>query len=121
VTRRQYYELVLRYDPEAFEGVHRDRFCAALLAEGVEIEGFFYHPIHRDPLFHVTADEWPMIRERYGERITAESHHLPHCDRAAYHELLWVWHPMMTGGSKDVDDILTAIVKVRSHLDELRS
>jgi dTDP-4-amino-4,6-dideoxygalactose transaminase len=121
VTRRQHYELVLRYDQEAFGGVHRDRICAALAAEGVEIEGFFYHPVHRDPLFHVAADEWPMIRQRYGDRITADSHCLPNCDRAAYHELLWVWHPMMSGERADVDDILTAIVKVHRHLEELRT
>jgi dTDP-4-amino-4,6-dideoxygalactose transaminase len=120
VTRRQCYETLLRYDREAFEGVHRDRVCAALLAEGVEIEGEFYHPIHRDPLFEVTADEWPMIRERYGDRITADACHLPHCDRAAYDDLLWVWHPLLTGTRQDVDDILTALVKVRDHLDELR-
>jgi dTDP-4-amino-4,6-dideoxygalactose transaminase len=119
VTRRQYYELILRYDPEMFGGVHRDRVCAALAAEGVEIEGLFYHPIHRDPLFHVTADEWPMIRGRYGERISADSCVLPNCDRAAYHDLVWVWHPMLSGEKRDVDDMLQAIDKVRRNLDEL--
>lgn len=120
VTRRPQYELLLRYDAEAFTGVHRDRFCAAVTAEGVEIEGLFYHPVHRDPLFVVTADEWPMIRERYGERIAPECNHLPHCDQAAYHDLLWIWHPMMSGTRRDVDDVLTAIVKVRDHIEELR-
>jgi dTDP-4-amino-4,6-dideoxygalactose transaminase len=120
VTRRQYYEVIFRYHPEQMRGVPRDTFLKALLAEGVEFEGdTFYPPMNRDPLFAVTADEFPSIRERYGDRIRPESFSLPVAERAAFHESVWVHHSLISGPSEDIDDILDAVAKIKEHLDEL--
>jgi dTDP-4-amino-4,6-dideoxygalactose transaminase len=121
VTRRQRYELLFRYDTEFWDGVHRDKVCAALLAEGVEFEGDeFYPPMHHDPLFTVTADDWPMIRERYGERITPEAFHLPIAEKVGWHEAIWIHHSLLTVEPEDVQDMLDAVVKVRKNLASLR-
>jgi dTDP-4-amino-4,6-dideoxygalactose transaminase len=120
VTRRQRYELLFRYDTEFWEGVHRDKVTAALLAEGVEFEGDeFYPPLHRDPLFHITADDWPAIRERYGEKISPEAFHLPIAEKAGWHEAIWIHHSLLTVEPDDVQDMLDAVVKVRKNLASL--
>jgi dTDP-4-amino-4,6-dideoxygalactose transaminase len=120
VTRRQRYELLFRYDTEAWKGVHRDKVCAALLAEGVEFEGDeFYPPMHKDKLFNITADEWPAIRERYGDRITPDAFHLPVAERVGFDEAVWVHHSLLTVEPEDVQDMLDAVVKVRDNLDAL--
>ncbi|MCP2261259.1 L-glutamine:scyllo-inosose aminotransferase [Streptoalloteichus tenebrarius] len=121
VTRRQYYEVLYRFDPEQWAGVHRDRVLEALLAEGVEFEGItFYPPLHRDSLFTVSAEDWPMIRDRYGDRMGPEDFHLPVSERAAYDESVWVHHSLLTGPATDVDQILEAVAKVRRNVDALR-
>lgn len=121
VTKRQKYELLVRFDTSAWGGLHRDRVLAALLAEGVEFEGdTFYPPMHRDPLFHVTADDWPAIRERYGERITPESFHLPVADKVGLDEAVWIHHSLLSVEPEDVQDMLDAVAKLRDNLDELK-
>jgi dTDP-4-amino-4,6-dideoxygalactose transaminase len=121
VTRRQCYELLFRFDTEAWEGVHREQVLAALLAEGVEFEGdSFYPPLHQDPLFHVTADEWPAIRDRYGERITPEAFDLPVAERVGWDEAVWVHHSLLAVEADDVQDMLDAVAKVRDNADVLR-
>lgn len=121
VTRRQRYELLFRFDTQAWKGVHRDRVLAALLAEGVEFEGdTFYPPLHRDPLFHITADEWPAIRDRYGDAISPDAFDLPVAERVAWDEAVWIHHSLLTVEPDDVQDMLDAVVKVRDNLEALR-
>jgi dTDP-4-amino-4,6-dideoxygalactose transaminase len=121
VTRRQCYELLFRFDTDAWSGVHREQVLAALLAEGVEFEGdSFYPPLHQDPLFHVRADEWPAIRARYGERITPDAFDLPVAERVGWDEAVWVHHSLLSVEPEDVQDMLDAVEKVRENADELR-
>lgn len=122
VTRRQIYELLFRFDTEAWDGLHRDEVMAALLAEGVEFEGnTFYPPIHLDPLFHVTAEDWPAIRERFGERISRDAFDLPVAERVGLDEAVWIHHSLLSVEPRDVQDMLDAVVKVRENLDPLRA
>ncbi|QEU90636.1 DegT/DnrJ/EryC1/StrS family aminotransferase [Streptomyces kanamyceticus] len=120
ITRRQYYEVIYRFDPAAWEGLHRDEVLSAILAEGIELEGdAFYPPVHKSELFAVDAVHWPMIAERYGDRIGPDSVDLPVADRAAADESVWVHHALLTGDDKDLGDILEAVAKVRDNLREL--
>ncbi|XTZ15622.1 DegT/DnrJ/EryC1/StrS family aminotransferase [Micromonospora echinospora] len=121
VTRRQRYELLFRFDTEAWDGLHRDKVLEAILAEGVEFEGnTFYPPMHRDELFHITADDWPAIRERYGEKIEPDAFHLPVAERVAFDEAVWIHHSLLSVEPEDVQDMLDAVVKVRDNLGALK-
>jgi dTDP-4-amino-4,6-dideoxygalactose transaminase len=122
VTRRQRYELLFRFDTQAWDGLHREQVLAALLAEGVEFEGdSFYPPLHQDPLFHITADDWPAIRDRYGERISPDAFDLPVAERVAWDEAVWIHHSLLTVEPADVGDILDAVAKVRDNLPALKA
>ena len=44
--------------------------------------------------------------------------HCPVAERAADKEMIWLPHEVFLGTTSDVDDIITAIEKLRAHLDE---
>ena len=120
MTTRTAYQLVHRYDPEAFGGVHRDIFLLALAAEGIDMDGTFYIQLQDNPLFTITADEWPLIRERYGDRITGSNVCTPVAEKAGYHEAVWMHYPYFMGTTEDLDDVVAAIQKIQDNLDELK-
>ena len=124
ITRRGAYQLVIRYSPEAFAGISRDRFIEALAAEGVEMDGDFYVPLPQSPLFDARTDQWPMLRERYGEGIRAPETlaklSFPVAERAASQESLWLHHSSLMGDRAHRDAIVEAVAKIQKHAEELR-
>ncbi len=119
ITRTGNYQVILRYDPAGFGGLKRDRFADALTAEGIEVDPYFYIPLYQSPLFTVTAKDYPMIRERYGDAITNDSVSCPVAEKAAYHEALWIHHPLFMGTHRDMDQIAEAIRKIQRNASEL--
>ncbi|NLH50833.1 MAG: DegT/DnrJ/EryC1/StrS family aminotransferase [Myxococcales bacterium] len=120
LTRQHHYQFIFKYHKEGFKGLSRDKFLAALEAEGIEFDGPFYVAIPGRPIFPVTADYYPAIRERYGEAITAE--HAADCpvtQKAAWEEAVWVHYPYLMGGQEDIDDIIKAIKKIQENVGEL--
>jgi dTDP-4-amino-4,6-dideoxygalactose transaminase len=120
VTRPAAYQVVMRYDARAFKGVHRDRFLEALCAEGVDLDGTFYVPLYQNPLFHARSDEWPMLRERYGEGVFGADVHCPVAEKAAWEEAVWMHYPHLSGTAEDVETIVEAIRKVQRRAEDLR-
>ncbi len=121
ITSFACYEFILRYSSEACSGVHRDRFAAALNAEGIPCDPYFYTPIYHRDLFPLRAAEYPCCRDRYGDELDPHSVSCPVAEKAAYHEAIWFHHHLFMGDQKDIDDIVEAIRKVRDNIDELRS
>lgn len=119
VTRMACYQVVMKYDKTAFKGVHRDRFLEALEAEGVELDGSFYVPIQQSPLFDARSDEWPMLRERYGDTVFGADVSTPVSEKAAYEEAVWMHYPYVSGTRKDLEDVVEAVAKVQAHAEEL--
>ena len=113
------YQVVMKYDKDAFKGLERDKFLEALKAEGVEFDGAFYVPVYQSPLFNVTADEWPAIKERYGDSILGAKVRCPVAEKAAYEESVWMHYPYLMGSRRDVQDIVEAIKKIQDNVDEL--
>lgn len=118
-TRQTFYQLVMKYESGNFKGLHRDRFVAALEAEGVEFDGSFYVPVYQSPLFNVTADEWPIIRERYGDGVWNAGISCPVAENAAYNESVWMHYHYFDGTREDIDDIIAAIKKIQNNVKEL--
>lgn len=122
-TRRGYYQYILNYDAQQFQGVHRDRFLEALEAEGVDLDGVFYPPMPLHPLFNARSDEWPMLRERYGDGIqapeTLRNLRFPVGHRFAFETGIWMHYGFLIGGRQEIDDIVEAIAKVKSCAGEL--
>lgn len=116
VTRRASYQFILRYEPDAFEGVPRDHALAALHAEGVPCYGRFYVPLPEDPLF--ARDPLTNAAVRAGADWTGGR--FPVAAHAAYHEAIWLPHELFLGTAGDVDDLVAAFAKLRACAGSLR-
>ena len=111
VTATSHYAVTFSYDPDAFAGLSRDDFVAALNAEGIPALRTF-RPVHQLPF---------MLKRRFGARWRGREAELPdygavHCPNA---ERLGRWgvslpHPVLLGDSADVQDIVLAIEKIQS-------
>lgn len=110
------YQYVFKYRAEAFGGASRNRFVAALEAEGIPCDGIFYEPVYRSALFKVEAQDFLQLD---GDRLSWANAHCPVAERAAYEEAVWLPHQLLLGDERDVEDIIEAIVKIQNNLDEL--
>jgi dTDP-4-amino-4,6-dideoxygalactose transaminase len=104
--RRAIYQLVLRYDPEAFAGASRDAFAAALEAEGVPADGAFYEAVYRSPLFPARPGSFRALP-------------CPVTERAAYSEAVWIPHWVLLAGPEVLDGVIEAMRKVRAGAADL--
>lgn len=121
ITRAAAYEVVLLYDAEAFGGLPRDRFVAAMEAEGVPADGDFYVPLQdrTQEIFPLRAEDYPEIRARYGDALTPEQVSTPVAKQAAYTQTVWLHHGLFLGSTRDVDDIVQAMLEIRDQADAL--
>jgi dTDP-4-amino-4,6-dideoxygalactose transaminase len=116
-TTQAFYHYVFKYDAAAFGGASRDRFVAALEAEGIPCDGLFYEPVYRSTLFDVDPAFFPALCGR----LPWESVRCPVAEKAAFEESVWLPHRILLGTEADVDGVLEAIGKIRANVDELRT
>jgi dTDP-4-amino-4,6-dideoxygalactose transaminase len=119
LTTQAIYQFVFKYDAEAFGGASRDRFVAALEAEGIPCDGLFYEPIYQSPLFNVDPRDFPTLAHAGSEGLPWAKTRCPVAERAAYLESIWLPHQLLLGSEQDVDEIIEAVVKIQSNVDEL--
>lgn len=115
LTTQAIYQFVFKYDSESFGGAARDRFVAALEAEGIPCDGLFYEPVYRSALFQVDPHDFPAL----GGSLPWKDAHCPVAERAAYEESVWLPHQLLLGAEADVDQIIEAIDKIHRNVDEL--
>jgi len=113
-TRQGVYVYTFKYDAEKFQGVPRDVYIAALRQEGIPV-GAPYTPVYRSPLFVVKPDEFPLAAERYDY----PNLNLPVTERAVTEECISMRHSVLLAEQGDLEDIVTAVLKVKSRLGEL--
>jgi dTDP-4-amino-4,6-dideoxygalactose transaminase len=119
LTTQAIYQFVCKYDAAAFGGASRDRFVAALEAEGIPSDGLFYEPIYRSALFNVDPRDFPALQSRDGQSLPWAKTSCPVAERAAYQESVWLPHQLLLGNEQDVDQIVEAVAKIQSNIDEL--
>jgi len=116
ISRPAIYHFLLRYDPEGFQGIHRDVFLQALRAEGIPAEGAFYEPLYRAPLWQFRREEFAACA---ASGVDYSRVHCPVAEKAAYDESVWLHHSLLLGPQSDTDDIAAAIAKIHEHAGEL--
>jgi len=110
VTRQSLYEYTFRYTGE----VAGKRVRAALCAEGLPLSDC-YTPVYRSRIWQPQEREFPQLRGVDYGKVAC-----PVAERAATHESINLLHHILLGPRKDMDDILGAVEKVMTNLDELR-
>ncbi len=111
VTTQATYQFVFRFDGEAFAGIDRDVFVAALEAEGVPADGRFYEALPRSELLQPDPARYPAWTAALAAAPPADC---PNAERAAYRESVWLPHQLLLGTVDDVDDIVEAVLKVQN-------
>jgi dTDP-4-amino-4,6-dideoxygalactose transaminase len=96
-SQAAYYKVGFQYDPTAFDGLPRDRFCEALRAEGIAADPGFrgLHLIHARGRFRAG-----------GELLQATD---------ADARCITLHHPILLGDRGDMDQIAAAVDKIRRH------
>ena len=110
VTTQAIYQFVFRFDGEAFAGIDRDMFVAALAAEGVPADGRFYEALPGSELLRPDAARYPAWTAALAAAPPADC---PNAERAAYSESVWLPHQLLLGTAAEVDDIVEAVLKIQ--------
>ncbi len=110
VTRHAYHLYVFRYDPTEFGGHSRGEFLSALGAEGVPA-GAGYVPLYKEVVFQRKSaglGSWCKA----GRHIEYSAVECPVCEQVC-EDAVWLFQTMLLGDPSDMDDIATAIEKIR--------
>jgi len=96
-----YYKLGFQFEADRF-GLSRDRFVAALRAEGIGFDAGF-------PALHVGRS--PSRFRQAGDLAEAGR---------AHEGALVMHHPVLLGTREEVEEVVRAVHKIRDHVDQLR-
>jgi len=115
VTQRGYYFFVIRYDSKEFNGLPKERFVAALRAEGVPAGVGYGMPLYRQPAF-----KKERLRGIFPKGVKLpyyESLFLPKSEEFAAREVT-LPHPILLV-NREAIDLTVAFEKIKTNVDEL--
>ena len=116
-----YHVYMFRYSPEAFGGLHKTKFVAALQAEGISgVRGGYTSPLYQNPMFvkkNFMGGPYPVVPAIYGKDIDYLNFEAlcPVSERACNSEAVWLLQNMLMGDEEDMHDIACAIGKIKDH------
>lgn len=119
--RRAYHLYPIRLEPAELGDVGRERFIAALSAEGIPCMAGYGRPLYRNPVFeeaNFRPRGCPIScafyegDARYGETSCPVTEDL--CGR-----VVWLFHNLLLGSRQDVADIVRAVAKIAEGYREL--
>lgn len=124
VTRNVYHILTIQYTGEGFGGLSREKFVEALNAEGVPCSCGYLKTVYQHPVFLEAATAlpggFPVRGGYYGREIDYNETHCPEAERLCREETIWLGQNTFLGSTRDMDDIATAIDKVKQNVAELQ-
>lgn len=119
-TRAVFHLFPFRYKQEQFNGVSRDKFMAALKAEGVPCSGGYSAQNH-DGLIEEALNSKSYQRLFSKERLDRyrQENVLPQNDQLC-REAVWFAQNMLLGTREDMDGIADAVEKIYENRDKLK-
>jgi dTDP-4-amino-4,6-dideoxygalactose transaminase len=120
-TRHSYNLYIFRYDSAGFSGLSRERFLAALNAEGIPCSAGYGFPLYRQLLFLDRSFEPFTGLQKSESKVDYGTVSCPVSERACYEEACWLPQHLLLGAQEDMDDIVGAIEKIYEHRGELLS
>jgi len=113
VTRHGYHFICITYESEGFKGLSIGDFIDALNAEGIPCSGG-YGPLYRDGIFQSPITYRPVTRNPdYYSNL-----YLPVTEELS-RKTIWIFHSVLLGSKRDMEDIVDAVVKIKENVDEL--
>jgi len=124
VTSNAYHVLFLQYHADAFGGASKERFLAAMHAEGIDaIHAGYSLPVYRQPVMlakNFGLATPPLFTGVYPQTPDYSQMALPATDHACVEEALWVRQSALLGERQDMDDVVAAIGKMQRYSHELQ-
>jgi dTDP-4-amino-4,6-dideoxygalactose transaminase len=124
-TAHSHHIYMFRYRPEAFAGLDKHRFVAALQAEGITgaFAGYTM-PLYRNPLFtekNFFGGSWPLDSWEHSRQLdyAAFEERCPVSERACAVEAVWIPQTMLLADETAIRDIARAVRKVQAHAHTL--
>jgi dTDP-4-amino-4,6-dideoxygalactose transaminase len=118
ITQRGYYFFVIRYNPDTFGGVSRDRFVEALRAEGVPCDFGYGLPLYKQPAFkEKEVSRW--LSESARPWPDYEALFLKASERFCTSEQITLPHQFLLLDESKLQRIAEAISKIKAHHIEL--
>jgi dTDP-4-amino-4,6-dideoxygalactose transaminase len=122
-VRHGYYDYAMRYDAYK-NGIPRDRFVAALNAEGIPVSQGYVEPIYLEPIYQQRIafgkDGFPFTYPGYKGQVSYARGICPVAERMYYEELISLSICHANISMRDLDDTVTAFEKVIENTEELR-
>lgn len=113
ITRNAYHLYMFRINQEKLQGISREKFIQAVLAEGIGI-GAGYVPVYTFPCM-----EGDYIRKCIGSDINVKPE-TPATERICYEVGCWIYQNMLLSDPEEMELIAAALRKISENLDELR-
>jgi dTDP-4-amino-4,6-dideoxygalactose transaminase len=124
VTRAAFHLFPFLYNKDDFNGLPRGKFLEALRAEGVPCSGG-YSQLNKMPFLENAFNSrffrkiYPADRLDYNAYLERNS--CPRNEKLCTEQAVWIPQNVMLGTRKDMDNIASAIEKVRNNTDKLRA
>ncbi|MGD0111474.1 MAG: DegT/DnrJ/EryC1/StrS family aminotransferase [Armatimonadota bacterium] len=112
--RRAYHLYAVRLRSEKLSGISRDRFMQALSAEGIPCSAGYGQPLYKNPVFQqrrFRGRGCPATCGHYSGTVDYCGVSCPTAETLC-NEVIWLFHSLLLGSDRDVDDIYTAFEKV---------
>lgn len=116
ITARGYCIENFRYDPEAFDGLSRDRFIEALNEEGVPCGDGYEMPLYRQPAFY--RDKLTRFVPPGTELPDYPNLHLPGVEEIVRTNVTYS-HRLLLAEEDGIRSVADAIRKIKSNTDDL--
>lgn len=124
VTERAYHKYIFRYIQKDFKNIPRSLFLRALNLEGIPCTFGYPNPLYKNPLFkyykNSGAKYCPVSCKFYEKQVDYSKIFLPVVEKVCSSEAVWLDHTILLGSTKDMDDIVNAIKKIRNNFGELK-
>jgi len=121
-VRHGYYVYAIKYDAKVF-GISRDKFVAALNAEGIPISAGYVEPIYLEPVYQKRIafgrGGFPFTYPGYKGHISYERGICPVTEKMYYDELITTNICHSNIKIQDLDDTVTAFEKVFENMADL--
>jgi dTDP-4-amino-4,6-dideoxygalactose transaminase len=122
-VRHGYYVYAIRYDANVL-GVPRDRFVAAIKAEGIPVGAGYVEPIYLEPVYQrriaFGRHGFPFTYSGYKGQVNYERGICPVTEKMYYNELMIIDICHANIHWRDLDDTVTAFDKVLENISDLK-
>ncbi len=118
ITSNSIHLYIWRYQKEYFNNVPKTKFIEALQKEGLIVSAGYSIPLYRQPLFKNQA--FGPRGKKIDLGVNYDDYFLPNTERACYEEAIWFPQFVLLGDEQDMDDIVTAVAKVKDNIDEIK-